>query len=149
MNPLWAAALAGTFVGGALVALQAPTNAMLSRAVASPVNAATVSFAVGLAALVVAALALGARPNAAAVRELPWYAWTGGLYGAVFVAVAAFAAPRLGVTFFLMVGIAGQLAMALILDKIGAFGLAAQEISWQRVAGVLLVVTGAWLVQQR
>jgi transporter family-2 protein len=83
------------------------------------------------------------------VRGLPWYAWTGGLYGAVFVAIAAFAAPRLGVTFFLMVGIAGQLAMALLLDKVGAFGLAAQEIGWQRVAGVTLVIAGAWLVQQR
>jgi transporter family-2 protein len=83
------------------------------------------------------------------VRGLPWYAWTGGLYGAVFVAVAAFAAPRMGVTFFLMVAIAGQLAMALLLDKVGAFGLAAQEISLQRVAGLLLVLAGAFLVQQR
>lgn len=149
MNPLWIAALAGAFLGGALVALQAPTNAMLSRAVASPVNAAMVSFAVGLLALVVAALAFGARPNAAAVRSLPWYAWTGGLYGAVFVAIAAFAAPRLGITFFLMVGIAGQLAMALILDRVGAFGLQVQEISLQRIGGVMLVVAGAWLVQQR
>ena len=149
MNPLWIAALAGAFLGGALVALQAPTNAMLSRAVASPVNAAMVSFAVGLLALVVAALAFGARPNPAAVRSLPWYAWTGGLYGAVFVAIAAFAAPRLGITFFLMVGIAGQLAMALILDRMGAFGLQVQEISLTRVGGVLLVVAGAWLVQQR
>ncbi|HEX8642823.1 MAG TPA: DMT family transporter [Allosphingosinicella sp.] len=149
MNPLWIVALVGAVLAGALIALQAPTNAMLARAVASPVNAALVSFAVGLGALAVAALALGARPNPAAVRDLPWYAWTGGLYGAVFVALAAFAAPRLGVTFFLMMAIAGQLAMALLLDKTGAFGLAAQEISFQRVGGVLLVLAGAWLVQQR
>ncbi|HEY0013430.1 MAG TPA: DMT family transporter [Allosphingosinicella sp.] len=149
MNPLWMAALVGAFLAGSLVALQAPTNAILSRAVASPVNAALVSFAVGFAALIVVALAMGARPNAEAVRGLPWYAWTGGLYGAVFVAIAAFAAPRLGITFFLMVGIAGQLAMALLLDKVGAFGLAAQEITLQRVAGVTLVIAGAWLVQQR
>ena len=136
-------------MSGALVALQAPTNGMLARGVASPVNAALISFAVGLAGLAVVALALGDRPNPAAVRGLPWYAWTGGLYGAVFVAVAAFAAPRIGVTYFLTVTIAGQLAMALLLDRLGAFGVPAQEITLPRVAGVILVLAGAFLVQQR
>ena len=148
MNPLWLGALAGAFLAGALIALQAPTNAMLSRAVGSPVNAAMVSFAVGLAALGIAALALGVRPEPAQVRALPWYAWTGGLYGAVFVAIAAFAAPRMGVTLFLIVAIGGQLAMALLLDRSGAFGLPVQEVTLPRIGGVLLVVAGAWLVQR-
>jgi transporter family-2 protein len=148
VNPALAFALASAFVGGTLVALQAPTNAMLSRAVGSPVNAALVSFAIGTVALVAVALALGVRPAAGEVRSLPWYGWTGGLYGAVFVAVAAFAAPRLGVTFFLMVAIAGQLAMALLLDRIGAFGLARVEISPTRIAEVLLVLGGAYLVRR-
>lgn len=149
MNPYMLIAVSAAFLGGALVALQAPTNAMLSRAVASPVNAALISFAVGLIGLVIAALLLGARPNPAEVRALPWYGWIGGLYGAVFVAVAAFAAPRIGLTFFLTASIGGQLAMALWLDRAGAFGLPPQEVSPGRVAGVLLVLAGAWLVQQR
>lgn len=149
MHPLAFVAFVLAVVSGALVALQAPTNAMLSRAVGSPVNAALVSFGVGFAALAAAALALGVRPGGEAVKALPWYAWTGGLYGAVFVAVAAFAAPRLGVTFFLTAAIAGQLAMALLLDRAGAFGVPVQEISTHRLAGVVLVLAGAWLVQQR
>ena len=149
MHPLALAALVGAVLAGALVALQAPTNAMLARAVGSPVNAAFVSFGVGFVALALAAFALGVRPNGEAVRGLPWYAWTGGLYGAVFVAIAAFAAPRIGVTLFLTAAIAGQLAIALILDRVGAFGVPVQEISWTRIAGVLLVLAGAWLVQQR
>lgn len=148
MNPLIAFALAGAFVSGTLIALQAPTNALLSRGVGSPVNAALVSFAIGTVALIAVALALGVRPSGGAVRSLPWYAWTGGLYGAVFVAMAAFAAPRLGVTFFLMVAIAGQLAMALLLDRVGAFGLERVEITPLRVAGVILVLAGAFLVRR-
>ncbi len=148
MNPALAFALAAAFVGGTLVALQAPTNAMLVRGAGSPVNAALVSFAVGTVALVAVALALGARPAGGEVRALPWYAWTGGLYGAVFVAVAAFAAPRLGVTYFLTVAIAGQLAMALLLDRMGAFGLDRVEISPTRIAGILLVLAGAFLVRR-
>ena len=149
MHPLALAALGGAFLAGALIALQAPTNAMLARGAGSPVNAALVSFAVGLAALVIVAAALGAKPSGAEARALPWYAWTGGVYGAIFVAVAAFAAPRLGITFFLTVAIAGQLAMALFLDRAGAFGLPVEDITWQRIAGVLLVLAGAWLVQNR
>jgi transporter family-2 protein len=148
VNPLLAFALAAAFVSGTLVALQAPTNGMLSRGVGSPVNAALVSFAIGTLALIAVALALGVRPTGGAVRSLPWYAWTGGLYGAVFVAVAAFAAPRLGVTYFLMVAIAGQLAMALLLDRVGAFGIERVEITPVRIAGVLLVLAGAFLVRR-
>lgn len=148
MNPALLFAVAAAFVGGSLLALQAPTNALLARGVGSPVNAAFVSFIVGTMALLAVAAALGARPGAGEVRTLPWYAWTGGFYGAFFVAVAAFAAPRLGVTYFLMLAIAGQLAMALLLDRLGAFGLARVEISPARVAGILLVLAGAYLVRR-
>jgi bacterial/archaeal transporter family-2 protein len=148
VNPALLFALAAAFVSGTLIALQAPTNALLARGVGSPVNAALVSFAVGTVALAAVALALGARPAGGELRALPWYAWTGGFYGAVFVAVAAFAAPRMGVTYFLMVAIAGQLAMALLLDRLGAFGLARVEITPTRMAGILLVLAGAFLVRR-
>jgi transporter family-2 protein len=130
------------------IAVQAPTNALLARGVGSPVNAALISFIVGSIALAAVAVALGARPGAGAVKALPWYAWIGGLYGAVFVAVAAFAAPRLGVTYFLMVAIGGQLVMALLLDRLGAFGVPRVEVSSVRVLGVLFVLVGAFLVRR-
>ncbi|HYW15799.1 MAG TPA: DMT family transporter [Allosphingosinicella sp.] len=148
MNPALLFALAGAFVGGTLVALQAPTNDLLARGVGSAVNAALVSFVIGTLALIAVAVALGARPEAGAMKALPWYAWTGGFYGAFFVAVAAFAAPRMGVTFFLMVAIAGQLVMALLLDRIGAFGLERVEIGPARIAGIVLVLAGAYLVRR-
>jgi transporter family-2 protein len=141
-------ALLGALLSGFLVAVQAPTNAMLSRGVGSPVNAALISFAVGTAALLIVAYALGVRPQTESVRSLPWSAWLGGLYGAVFVSMAAFAAPRLGVTFFLTVSIAGQLLMALLLDRVGAFGVPRVEVSPTRVAGVALVLAGAFLVRR-
>ena len=141
-------ALAGAFVSGAMVALQAPTNAMLAKGAGSPINAALISFTVGTIALFIVALALGVRPAPGAMRSLPWYAWTGGLYGAVFVALAAFAAPRMGVTFFLAVAIAGQLAMALLLDKFGAFGIEKASLNPTRLAGAALVLAGVLLVRK-
>jgi transporter family-2 protein len=148
MGALLLSILIGAFIGGMLLAVQAPTNALLARGLGSPVNAALVSFLVGSLALAAVAFALGVRPDAGAVRVLPWYAWIGGFYGAVFVAIAAFAAPRLGVTYFLIFAIAGQLVMALFLDRVGAFGVPRVDISATRVAGVLLVLAGAFLVRR-
>ena len=93
MNPLVLLSVLAAVVSGACVAIQAPTNAMLGRAAGSPINAALISFAVGTLALLAAALALGVRPSAAGLKALPFYAWTGGLSGAFFVAAAVFAAP--------------------------------------------------------
>ena len=147
-NPVLLLAITGALVSGAFAALQTPTNAMLSRAVNSPVNAALISFAVGTAALALIALTLGVRPNAAAVRALPAYAWAGGLYGAFFVTAAAFAAPRIGLALFIALLIAGQLGMALLLDHLGAFGLPRQPISPTRLLGVLLILAGVVLVRR-
>jgi transporter family-2 protein len=135
-------------VAGTLVALQAPTNAMLSRALGSPISAAFVSFLVGTAALALIVLLSSSRGECAALRGLPWYAWLGGIYGAVFVAVAAYGAPRIGVAALLMAMIAGQLLMALILDHFGALGLERQPISLARAGGLALVIAGVLLVRR-
>lgn len=136
------------FLAGGMVALQAPTNAMLAKAGGSPVLAALISFAVGTLALLIAWLMSGNRPGTAAFAGLPWFAWIGGLYGAVFVAVAAYAAPKIGLATLITVGIAGQIAMALWMDHVGALGLAREPINLGRVAGALLVLAGVVLVRR-
>jgi bacterial/archaeal transporter family-2 protein len=148
MQPAILLAIAAAALGGALTALQAPTNALLARAAGSPVNAALISFSVGTVALLALALALGVRPQAGALRELPAYVWFGGLYGAFFVTVAAFAVPKLGVASLITIMVAGQLAMAVAIDHFGAFGLARQEVSLSRFVGILLVVAGVVLVRR-
>lgn len=147
MNPSLLSMIAVILAGGA-TALQAPTNARLMGAVGSPVNAAFVSFAVGTAALGILAVILQARPDVAAARGLPWYAWVGGLYGAIFVVSAAWGVPRLGVAMTITLMVAGQLLIGIVLDHFGAFGMPAQPISWGRVAGIGLVIAGVVMVRK-
>jgi transporter family-2 protein len=135
-------------LSGSLLSVQAPLNATLSRAVGGPVNAALVSFVVGTLALTGVATVLRAEPDMSAVRALPWWAWCGGLCGAVFVAGAAYAAPKLGVATLLTLGVASQLVMAVVLDHYGAFGMARQGITIGRLAGIALVAVGAVLVRR-
>lgn len=143
----WIAMLAVVLAGGA-TALQAPTNARLATAVAGPVNAAFVSFAVGTAALGILAAILHTRPDIAASKALPWYAWVGGLYGAIFVVAAAWAVPRLGVAMTITLMVAGQLMISLVLDHFGALGVPQAPISLTRLAGVALVIGGVLLVRR-
>jgi bacterial/archaeal transporter family-2 protein len=135
-------------LGGALAAVQAPTNAMLGRTLNSPINGAFVSFLVGALVLGVAALAVRARPDLNAAAALPPYAWFGGVYGAVFVAAAAFAAPRLGVAATMTLFVLGQLAASLAVDHFGGFGAVPRPVSLTRLAGLLLVFGGVVLVRR-
>ena len=136
------------FLAGAMIAIQAPTNAMLAKAGGSPILAALISFSVGTVALLAVWLATPNRPGTAAFAGLPWYAWIGGLYGALFVAVAAYAAPKIGVASLITIGIAGQIAMALWLDHIGAMGLSREPINVGRILGAVLVIAGVILVRR-
>ena len=147
MNPMLLSMIAVVIAGGA-TALQAPTNAKMMTAVGSPVNAAFVSFAVGTAALGILAMVLQARPDMVAARNLPWYAWVGGLYGSIFVVAAAWGVPRLGVALTITLMVAGQLLIGIILDHFGAFGAPQSPISLGRMAGVALVIAGVLMVRR-
>ncbi|HRH19652.1 MAG TPA: DMT family transporter [Brevundimonas sp.] len=135
-------------LAGAATALQAPINARLATAVGSAVNAALVSFAVGTVALIGLALVLQVKPDLAATRALPWYAWIGGLCGVIFVIAATWGVPRLGVATTITLMVAGQLVLSLVLDHFGAFGAPRQPINLARIVGVALVVGGVLLVRR-
>jgi transporter family-2 protein len=148
MNPTALLPLLVVFTAGGMIALQAPTNAIIARAGGSAILAALISFAVGTAGLLFVWVATGNRSGTTALGGLPWYAWLGGLYGATFVAVAAYAAPRIGLASLITIGIAGQIGMALLLDHFGALGLPREPINIGRILGALLVLGGVVLVRR-
>ena len=143
-----AAAIVLAVIGGVLLAIQAPTNALLGKASGSPIVAAFISFLIGTIALGAAVAATSGKLFAPGLRQVPWYAWIGGFYGAFFVAVAAFGAPRVGVGVLLTTAIAGQLAAALLLDHYGLLGLARHPVNVTRALGFVLVLVGAALVRR-
>jgi len=148
MNPFASIVLFAVLVAGAATAMQAPTNARLAVAMASPVNAAFVSFAVGTVALGLLAAVLHVRPDVTAARALPVWAWFGGLYGCVFVIIAAWAVPRLGAALTITLMVAGQLMISLALDHFGALGVPRHPVSLTRLAGVGLVFVGVLLARR-
>lgn len=131
---------------GALLPLQALVNARLGQLTHGALFASLCSFAVGTAALVVVWLL--ARPGGEDWRLLAqpaWWAWTGGLIGAVFVVAATGLVPRLGAAALISLVVLGQLAGSLLLDHFGVLH-PARPIDGLKLLGVALVAVGALLV---
>jgi len=145
--PIWWL-LALPFVAGACLPLQAGINGQLAKQVSSVLAAALISFAVGTLALLLVVLAQRELPGGGALKGLTWWHWSGGLLGVIFIATAAFAGPRVGALLFMVLVIAGQLGMALLLDHFGWAGFRQAPISLGKVAGLLLIVAGIWLIRR-
>ncbi len=140
-----AAVLLTAFTGG-LVALQAPVNSVLGRAVGTW-QAAFVSFAIGTVALAcIAALATGGLGQISEVRNVSWVYLTGGLLGAAYVTSILVTVRTLGAGGVVAATIAGQLAVSVVVDHFGLLGVAKQPITVLRVLGIALLALGTYLV---
>jgi len=134
---------------GCIVGLQAPVNARLARQVGN-LQAATVSFLLGTAVLlIVASLSSGGLSGIANVTKVPWWALLGGVFGAFFVTVALLTVRTLGASGLTAIVVAGQLAIAVVVDRFGLFGLSKQQIAAPRAIGLVLLFAGVLLVVRR
>jgi len=134
---------------GCLVGMQAPINSRLGRSVGT-VQAATFSFLVGTAALVlIAAFWQGGLGELANVGKAPWWALVGGLLGAVYVTVALVAVRTLGASGLTAVVITGQLIVSVVIDRLGVLGVAKQHIGAGRILGLMMLVAGVVLVVRK
>jgi transporter family-2 protein len=104
------------------------------------------------AALIVCAVLLITRQSlggvAAGFREPPWL-WLPAAMGAIVVMSITFTAPRIGTFATIGLLIAGQLAMGVLIDAFGLFGVEKIPVSAARVAGLVLLGAGAVLVLDR
>ena len=130
---------------GMLLPLQALINAALGRQTFGPVFAALMSFAVGTVVLSVWWMVSRPAFEVAALGKVPWWAWTGGAIGAVYVAAATLLVPRMGAAALICAVVFGQVVGSLLLDHFGVLHTRT-PIDPLRVVGALLVVAGALLV---
>ena len=129
---------------GMLVAMQPPINAKLGGAVGT-FAAATLSFMIGTVALVVVAVFAGGT-HLEGLRGVPWWYFAGGFIGAVFVASSLVTVKTLGAGGVVAATIAGQLTASVVLDNFGLVGLAKQPLTVAKVAGIVLLAAGVFLI---
>lgn len=134
---------------GACIVVQQALNANLRAAIASAAWSGFASYAMGLAFMaVLAAVLRDPAPPAAVAARVPWWAWTGGLFGATYIALAILLVPKLGSAAFIALLIAGQMVTSILFDHFGWLGIAQRPLDPARAAGVLLLVAGVALIRR-
>jgi transporter family-2 protein len=131
---------------GGLIALQAPINSALGKAIGTW-QAAAVSFVIGTLLLVaIVLLAAGGFGDLGQARHISWYYLTGGVLGAAYVTTVLVTVRPLGAGGVTAATIAGQLTAAVIVDAFGVLGVEKQPVTVARLLGVAMLGLGTYLV---
>jgi bacterial/archaeal transporter family-2 protein len=139
-------AVALTALVGGVVVLQAPLNSQLGRHVGS-LEAGVVALGVSFTGVLMLSVVTGGIGGVRNIGDAPWYiAIGGGLAGGLFIASLVWLVRALGVGGLTATLIAAQLCVAVVIDHYGWLGVEKSPITAYKVAGLLLLAAGTWLV---
>src|ERR1700712_2789995 len=114
---------------GVSVLVQQVLNANLRAGLGSAAWSGFTSYVLGLVCMVGLAAALrDPIPSGALIARVPWWAWSGGLFGAIFIGLSIFLVPELGGAAFIALLVTGQMMAALAFDHYGWLGIPQRPI---------------------
>ena len=136
-------------LAGAGLVLQQILNANLRAELGSTSWAGFSSYFVGLACMAMLAAALrDPLPATSLAGRVPWWTWSGGLFGALFIGLAILLVPKLGAATFFALLITGQMLASVLFDQFGLLGLAQRSIDLPRLVEIALLVGGVVLIRR-
>jgi bacterial/archaeal transporter family-2 protein len=140
-------AVLATVAAGGAVAAQAPANNVLSKYVGN-FGAASVNFVVGTICVLAVTFAFaGGFEGDDGAASPAWYYWVlGGIGGVIIVTTTLIAVRELGAGGVTAAVIAGQLALSVVLDRLGVLGLDERAITWEKLLGIALLALGTLLI---
>ncbi len=137
---------------GVLVAVQPQSIALFGQLTKAPSFAVLVSLIMALLGGLVFFIVQTVRGVESfdwdGMKKVPWWAWLGGLYGTVYIAVITLFTPRMGTMVLISVVIVTELVVAAILDHFGWLGLLARPMDAWRSVGLLLMICGVVVMSQ-
>ncbi|MEJ5053591.1 DMT family transporter [Sphingobacterium sp. MYb382] len=135
---------------GALIPIQAATNATFSKSVGHPFITGLMVFLVGLIGMLVFVIASRtALPNPKQLMSAPLSGYLGGIIVATYVIMITVLTPRLGVGASIGLIVTGQIICAVTIDHFGLFNMAVRTMSMSRSIGLVLMALGVYLVMRR
>ena len=128
---------------GVLVILSRQVNGRLSLS-STPLISSIWNHLVGAVFLTVLGLVVGGLiPDNLA--EIPWWVFTGGALGVVFVASGSWLITRIGAVNSTLLVISGQMVTGVVFDWVRGIPLTL----WASLLGILLIFAGMALTQRR
>ena len=132
---------------GAVVSVQAGSNAQLKQSLGSPILALVVNYVLGFTGIGAAALiARSHSPTIDAMARTPWWAWVGGLLGLLYGLAVVLLAHKMGAATLIATLVTGQLICSVILDHFGWMGFELHRASFLRIGGCALMIAGLTLI---
>ena len=133
---------------GVSVALQQVLNANLRMELGSAWWAGLISYLVGtLAMLTIAIVSGGPWLAVTMAARTSWVSWTGGIFGAIFIATAILMLPRFGAATVLALIVVGQMLGSLTFDHFGLLGIQQHPANPIRLAGAAFLILGVVLIR--
>jgi len=146
-NLIWPAFL--TLAAGVSVLVQQALNANLRAELNSAAWSGFTSYFLGVVFMVcLAAVLRDPVPTASTIGRVPWWAWSGGIFGAIFIALSIVTIPKLGGAAYIAILVTGQMIAALAFDHFGWLGIPERQIDLSRLLGVALLVGGVVLIRR-
>jgi transporter family-2 protein len=142
MPAIWGYLLA--LGAGVSFVFQQAVNSNLREEVGSPWWAGFISYAGGTLSMLLVALIL--REPLPAPERFNWFSWTGGIFGAVYIAVSIILLPRLGAATVIALLVAGQMVGSLAFDHFG-FLVPLHQLTMPRLLGAGFLVAGVTLIR--
>lgn len=81
------------------------------------------------------------------ISRSTWWLWSGGLFGAIYIAISILLLPRLGAFTVITLIVVGQLVTSLVFDHLGILNLPHYPISVTRIMGAIFLLVGAVLIR--
>lgn len=135
--------LIAAFSAGVLVILSRQVNGRMSMS-STPMISSFWNHVVGFAVLTLIGLVVGGLIPAN-IGEMPWWVFSGGAIGVVFVASGSWLITRIGAVNSTLLVIAGQMVFGVIFD----FLRGAPVTIWASALGVVMILAGMALTQRR
>ena len=129
---------------GVGVSVQTVVNTRLRTYIQSPLLASFISFTIGTLFLVLMLVVQSAPiiPTASVWQSSPWWFWTGGALGAVWITLNIFVFLQLGPVQTSILPVLGQIVMGVLIDHFGWLGTHAKPASLLQIFGILCVLIG-------
>lgn len=130
-------------------ATQTAINGHLGESIHSPIQATFISFVIGTLTLLILTLikdrSLGIYQGLTSGQ--PWWVWTSGLFGSLFILGNTFLSPKIGTGLTVSIVLFGQIAGSLLIEKFGWLDAQQKPISFVKMIGLVVMLAGVVLIK--
>lgn len=132
---------------GVANAIEPGQNATLAKSLGNPTLAGLVCFGMSFAIFGFSLMVRrGPWPGADRIMSVPWWAWAGGMLGAIVVLAQLSVSEQIGAAAFLACVVTAGVIGSVLLDHLGLVGFERHPAGRYRIAGGFLMIVGVTLV---